>query len=173
MVRRRVAGLVLASVAVAGAAGMYLTGDKVASVTDGDTFRIENKQPIRLYGVDAPEVENCMGPEAKRRLTALILSKRVMIRQPYTDPWRRVMALVYVDGKLVNEIMVREGLAEYSGLGRDEAARMGAANSEARANKRGIFSERCYQKDPPDLKCPIKGNITLNVKTYYLPDCGH
>ena len=43
-------------------------GELVVEVVDGDTFIIQNRQPIRLYGVDAPAVEDCMGTEARQTL---------------------------------------------------------------------------------------------------------
>jgi endonuclease YncB( thermonuclease family) len=153
----------------------YFRGEKVISVYDGDTFQIENNQPIRLAGINAPEIHNCMGEDAKNALTSLILNKRVQLREPEVDQTRsRVMSLVYLNGTLINEVMVRAGLAEYENQAGSQKARMDAANTYARENHIGIYGPECYKPDPPNAHCIIKGNFdtTRYKKIYYLPRCG-
>src|SRR3989338_880674 len=96
------------------------TGEKVIEVVDGDTIFIANRQPIRLYGINAPELGNCMGKDAKTALSSLVLNKKVILREPMSDGRGRVMALVYQSGKPVNEIMVKSGLAQYRRYGGSE-----------------------------------------------------
>ena len=50
-----------------------------------------------------------------------------------------------------------------------------AANDYARNNHIGVYSPRCYQPDPPNPKCPVKGNIDdrTGEKQYLTPDCRH
>ena len=43
-------------------------GEMVTEVIDGDSFKIANKQTIRLSSLDAPAPEYCMGMEAKEAL---------------------------------------------------------------------------------------------------------
>ena len=43
-------------------------GEMVTEVIDGDSFKIKNKQTIRLSSLDAPALEYCMGKEAKYAL---------------------------------------------------------------------------------------------------------
>lgn len=151
----------------------YFKGEKVIRVLDGDTFLLESYQPIRLYGIDAPELGNCMSEDAKNALTKLIQGKRVQVREPIAEGNRRIMALVYSDKLLINEVMLRAGLAQYLGEGGSQMARLRAANDYARTNHVGIYSPLCYQPDPPNPACAIKGNddIRQNKKFYYLPDC--
>lgn len=152
----------------------YLKEEKVIEVVDGDTFIIENHQSIRLYGLNAPELENCMGQDAKHALSSLILDKRVQLREPVADQGtRRVMTLVYSDEKLINEVMIRAGFAEYENQAGSQKARMGAANTYARENHIGIFGPECYKPDPPNPTCTIKGNFdtTRYKKIYYLSQC--
>lgn len=150
--------------------------EKVVEVVDGDTFFIENRQPIRLYGINAPELDFCLGQEAKQELVKLILNKRVEIREPITDNYGRIMALVYINGKLVNEKLLRDGLAESNRSVSSQQDNMRQANDSARANKVGIFSSKCYQTEASDPKCTIKGNLNeanKNAKEYFLPQCDH
>ncbi len=154
--------------------GWYLSrGEYVTEVIDGDSFKIANKQTIRLASLDAPELEYCMGRQAKDALTKKILNKRVLLKDVKTDIYRRIIALVYVDGKLVNEYMIKNGLAVSSRQAGDENPAVRAANDYARSNKIGIFSPACWGLTPPNPKCTIKGNIDdrNKQKEYLTPDC--
>lgn len=147
---------------------------QVVEVVDGDTFFIANRQPIRLYGLDAPELINCYGAEAKKELTKQILGKQVEFREILSEgSGRRILAMVYVDGKLINESLIKNGFARYRGQGNTVTKTLKDAGEYARENKLGIYSPKCYQMDPPDPKCPIKGNIDhiKKTKSYYLPEC--
>jgi micrococcal nuclease len=174
---------ILASAALALVAGsipvahkIISPGEYVTEVVDGDTFFIQaNHQAIRVYGVDAPELGNCFSQEAKITLSRLILHKHVLLKEPLTDNYGRIMALVYVNGLSVNEYLVKNGFALYRREGGSETAAMAAANDFARTNKIGIYSPDCYQLNPPDPKCNIKGNINdrTGKKEYYTPQCGY
>jgi micrococcal nuclease len=154
----------------------YFKGEKVIEVVDGDTLIIENHQPIRLYGLNAPELDNCMGQDAKRALSSLTLGKRVQLREPVTDQGtRRVMMLVYQNGMLINEVMVRAGLAEYGHQGGSQKKRLDSANTYARDYTIGIYSPVCYQTKPPNQTCTVKGNFDdyKSEKIYFTPACDH
>ena len=81
----------------------------VTQVVDGDTFQLKSGERVRLMGVDAPEIEHCGGPEAKKVLAGLILNKNVNVEETVKEKYGRTMALVYVDGKLVNKMMLEQG----------------------------------------------------------------
>src|SRR3989344_1179297 len=153
----------------------YFVGEKVIQVIDGDSFKIANKQTIRLASLNAPETGRCMGKEATEALTKKILNKRVVLRDVKTDIYRRIIALVYVNGELVNAYMIKNGLATTTREAGDENEVVKAANDYARNNHIGVYSPRCYQPDPPNPKCVIKGNIDdrTGEKQYLTPDCRH
>jgi micrococcal nuclease len=149
-------------------------GEKVVSVIDGDSFKIANDQTVRLLSLDAPAVEFCAGEEAKKALTQKIQGKTVILKNLKTDRYGRVMAMVYVNGESVNEYMIKNGLALHLWDTSTLAKQLGEANDFARDNRLGIFSPQCYQIDPPNQKCPIKGNIDQKdkkTKTYTMPSC--
>lgn len=152
----------------------YFKGEKVVEIIDGDTFFIENHQRIRLFGVNAPELSYCMGNDAKNALSSLILGKRVHIRNPVSDRYGRIMALVYQDRTFVNDVMLRSGLAQYDGAGLREREQLYQADMYARKNKIGIYSSICTKTEPPTPTCTIKGNVntTTDHKDYFLPECG-
>lgn len=147
--------------------------ETVVEVVDGDTFFIANRQPIRLYGVDAPALPNCFGAQAHQELTRLVSGRQVQLSEPLSDHSGRIMALVYVDGESVNEHMIRGGFAMYKRQGGSETQAMKQANEYARSNSIGIFSPDCYQPAPPDPKCAIKGNYDdhRRAREYLPPGC--
>jgi len=135
---------------------------EVVRVVDGDTIIVrQQSQPpdrprvrearVRLLGIDTPETVKPnapvepWGPEATeftKRLTAegnvrLELDKRRI------DRYGRSLAYVYVGDRLLNEELVRAGLARVSVYPGDSATierRLRAAEAEARKAERGIWS---------------------------------
>jgi endonuclease YncB( thermonuclease family) len=162
---------------IAGSVGVVrraiIPGEIVTEVFDGDSFQIGHKQTIRLLAVDAPELGNCFSQEAKDGLTKKVLGKRVVLQELKTDIYRRVMALVYVDGELVNEYMAKNGFALRRSDMTSQAPIILAANNFARENKLGIFSTVCSPLTPTKQGCDIKGQISYDTgKKYYItPDC--
>lgn len=147
---------------------------KVTDVIDGDTFVTENRQRIRLFGANAPELNYCLGPESKSLLESLIKNKKILLAEPRADKWGRVLALVYQNNILVNLVMVQAGLARFEGETSSKETLFHQANNYARQNKLGVFSPTCYQtENPHNSNCNIKGNIDKGdgTKIYHLSDC--
>jgi endonuclease YncB( thermonuclease family) len=100
----------------------------VVKVTDGDTINVQNargtKLKIRLYGIDAPETEKSnkrtghvskpgqpYGEQAFRTLEGLLYHKKVTVEVMDRDRYHRLVALVWLGGKNINQEMVAEGYA--------------------------------------------------------------
>lgn len=93
----------------------------VSKVADGDTITVVTadgtRLRTRLYGIDAPEIRHGKKPgqpygeDAKRALTRMVLGKKVRLDIVLVDRYKRMVAMVYLNGKNVNEFMVRLGLA--------------------------------------------------------------
>jgi len=150
------------------------SGVYIRDVIDGDTLVTETGSRIRLLRLDAPELELCLGKESKDRLYELTVGKRVTLKEEAGDNYGRVLALVYADGKLVNETMLREGLVRYQGGSSSEKDKLQKAADEAREKSLGIYSPVCRQtKNPDNPDCSIKGNIDKanGEKTYHFPGC--
>jgi endonuclease YncB( thermonuclease family) len=169
---------VLAAVVIAGSGIAFKNFvdpyETVFRVVDGDTFILEaNKQAIRLFGIDAPELNNCYGEESLSRLSRLLSKGKVQLKEPVVDKFGRIVALVYVNGKLANETMIKEGYAAYRSEPGSGKEAMKAAHESAKSGKIGIYSSTCTDETPPDPKCAIKGNNDLdrNENLYLLPTC--
>ncbi len=168
--------LTAAGIAAAGLAFRHFVDpfETVYKIANGDTIILAaNKQAVRLFGMDAPEPKYCYGPEATAQLDKLFSKRKIQLKEPVVDHFGRIVALVYVDGKLINEAMIKDGFAAYRsepGSGKEE---MKAAHDYAVTNKIGIYSSACTDAAPPDPRCAIKGNHDLDRDEflYLLPDC--
>ena len=90
---------------------------EVASITDGDTFRVLSadgaNEPVRMIGIDAPDQGDPMWAEASTLLGSLIGERTVLLVRDQSDRDRfgRLLRYVYVGDVFVNEVMVESGLA--------------------------------------------------------------
>lgn len=75
----------------------------VVEVIDGDTFK--TLKIIRLEGVDAPELNQTGGNEAKQKLESLILDKDITYEEKARDDYARIVAQVWVNSLNVNDAM--------------------------------------------------------------------
>ena len=147
---------------------------EVERVVDGDTFVTKENQMIRLTGVDAPELENCDGPEAKKALEKIISGKKLYLKVIYKDSSDRLISHVYNDQGLVATQMAALGMAYYTQTGISDPG-LKTAYLTAKQEKIGIFSSKCTQiSNISNSKCPIKGNVHKpgNTKLYRFPGCG-
>ncbi|KJS02668.1 MAG: hypothetical protein VR65_04860 [Desulfobulbaceae bacterium BRH_c16a] len=89
-----------------------ITG-KVISVADGDTITIltSNKEQIklRLSGVDTPEGGQAWGQKAKAFTSSMVKGKQVRVEPKTIDRYGRTVAIVFVNGKNLNEQIVAYG----------------------------------------------------------------
>ena len=82
-----------------------------ARIVDGDTIVIRKTQ-IRLFGVDAPEIDHPYGQKAKWALVSLCKGKQVRAELVETDAHGRTVAKCYLpDGRDISAEMVKLGMA--------------------------------------------------------------
>lgn len=82
-----------------------------AYVVDGDTVVIQKTQ-IRLFGVDAPEMEHPYGKKAKWALVSLCKGQTIRAEITDKDAYDRTVARCYLpDGRDLSAEMVKLGLA--------------------------------------------------------------
>ena len=96
---------------------------RVASVTDGDTIRVEidgENLAVRYIGIDTPEVRDPVepyGPEASAANERLVAGREVVLERDVSDVDRfdRLLRHVWIESEegwiLVNLELVRQGMA--------------------------------------------------------------
>lgn len=133
---------------------------EVISVTDGDTIRVRidgQSVPIRYIGIDTPETVDprrdvqCFGREASAFNAKLVAGKVVELEKDVseTDRFQRLLRYVYVDGKMVNEELVRGGFAISSSYPPDVKYqdRLRALEVEARTKGVGLWAANVCGRD--------------------------
>lgn len=99
---------------VAGAGESPRLAGTVTDVVDGDTVDVQLASGpirIRLHAIDAPELGQADGPEAKRALAALVLRKPVMVEPYEQDSYDRLVARLWLGRLDVDAEMIRRGHA--------------------------------------------------------------
>ena len=94
---------------------------RVERVVSGQTIEIADRslavpvlEPIRLIGIQAPDIrQKPWGQEARIQLEKLTLGQEVLLEFDIQqkDKFDRLLAYIWLGGKLINEYMVKEGLA--------------------------------------------------------------
>jgi len=94
---------------------------QLAYVIDGDTIAAKGKdRRMRLFGVDAAEINEGGGPEAKYELQKILTGgcfEYVVVAQ---DKYGRDVVRIWAGGREVNRTLIDEGIAkEYCRYSRD------------------------------------------------------
>jgi micrococcal nuclease len=125
----------------------------VERVVDGDTLLLTNGARVRLQGIDAPEsvkpehpVEP-WGPEASAFAKELLAEGKVRLQfdRQRKDQHGRFLAYVWSGDRMLNEALVRAGLARFEAgyrYSQTMKRRLRRAEDEAKAARRGIWSGR-------------------------------
>ncbi|MGC8792228.1 MAG: thermonuclease family protein [Bryobacteraceae bacterium] len=118
---------------------------RVVRILDGDTIEVlKDGRPVRvrLYGIDCPERGQAFGTVARRFTGDLAFSQNVILRTHGTDRYGRLLAdVILPDGRVLNQELVRAGLAWWYREYAPEARELAALESEARAARRGLWAD--------------------------------
>lgn len=117
---------------------------RVTRIIDADTIEVRLKTGqirVRLYAIDAPEMDQPWGPEATQALSKLVLRQTVEIEPVEEDTDGRIVATVFVGDDDVNADLVRSGDA-WAFRPQMTKADEGLCDleSQARAARRGLWS---------------------------------
>lgn len=118
----------------------YLTVEEkgvCTTVVDGDTIYLDNGKKIRFVGVNTPERGVTGYQASKEFVKKFCLNKEVGINRDdkkYTDKYGRTLAVVIVDGKNLNEMLLKEGLAEVMYIPPSEFSPYSWAGNSAQSN---------------------------------------
>lgn len=134
--------VVLLLCAIASADGLY----QVSRVIDGDTVELLDGRRVRLQGVDAPELRQEYGSQAKRTLEILILDRTVSLVDEKPSAFGRVQGRLQWRDIDVGEAMLDRGYAwtdtrYVSGTLRQ---RYQAKQDQARLRRNGLWSAASY-----------------------------
>jgi endonuclease YncB( thermonuclease family) len=152
--------IVLALLASVAASAADLAG-RVVDVTDGDTLTLldasKKQQKIRLAGIDAPALKQPFGEQAKKNLSDLLNNRQVTVEWDKLDRSKRIIGKVFFQPELcaspaclektdANYQQIAAGMAwldkpTESALSPVDRDRYAAAEKQARAAKRGLWSD--------------------------------
>jgi endonuclease YncB( thermonuclease family) len=123
---------------------------KVVGISDGDSVTLLGPQNlqfrVRLVEIDAPELGQDFGRRAREALSTMAIQKEVRAEIRARDRFGRALADLYLDGRHINEQMLRDGFAWHSPrtMSRQQLA---AAEADARQARRGLWQDA--QPTPP------------------------
>ena len=150
-------------VTLAGQAAPAQLEGRASRVVDGDSLWLELPAPaapveLRLEGIDAPEICQAWGPEAKRALADLVLGKQVQVSTVGRDTYGRTLGTVHLDAQNINKLMVQEGHAWSTRYKYDRGPYV-ADERMARALSRGLNREggAVMPRDFRQLHGPCEG----------------
>src|SRR2546426_1929918 len=118
---------------------------RVVGVTDGDTIKVMHNgkaEKIRLHGIDCPEKAQPYGTKAKQFTSQLVFGKEVTVKDYGLDNnrFKRTLGeIVLPDGRVVNEELLRAGLAWWYRKYVPNRVDLAALEEEARTAKRGLW----------------------------------
>lgn len=88
---------------------------KVTEVIDGDTYEIRRTDgssvTVRLYGIDCPEDDQSYGDKATQRVRDKILNHTLRVEKITIGTYGRTIARVYYNSEMINEWLIKNGLA--------------------------------------------------------------
>lgn len=114
----------------------------VVRVSDGDTMDVRigdgSLVRVRLYGVDAPELSQTFGGEARRYAAATVLKRNVQVHQKDIDKYGRLVGQIFVDGRDLGLELLQAGMVWWYRQYCDDPL-YGQAQDSAQQQRRGLW----------------------------------
>ena len=139
-------GILFALLLLAFSSPAFAWTGKVTGVADGDTITVLHdgkSEKIRLHGIDTPERQQAYGNKAKALTNSLVRGRTIEVMPQTVDRYGRTVALVYVDGQSLNELLIRNGYAwVYQKYCKDSFCSEWSRLEElARSQKKGMWQD--------------------------------
>jgi endonuclease YncB( thermonuclease family) len=151
MMRLLLCAVLACTVATAGAATFEA---QVTHVTDGDTVWVRppggTPESLRISGIDAPEICQAFGREAREALAARVLRRQVVVEPTGHDDYLRLLAQLKLDDEDVGAWLVAQGFA-WSHRWRRRPGPYAALEKLARREHRGLWAQASPQ-DPREFR---------------------
>lgn len=127
----------------------------VSRVTDGDTVWVRpdgggRPRKVRITGIDAPEICQSHGPEARAALQRTLQRERVAVETLAVDDYRRPLVRLSHQGQDMARWMVLQGHA-WSYRYRQNPGPYAQEEAQARQARRGLFA-RADAERPYDFR---------------------
>lgn len=129
---------------------LILENTLVKYVIDGDTIVLADNSKVRYIGINSPELDNngkmeCFAQNAKNFNKQLVENQIVSLEKDISDKdkYGRILRYVYLDGTLINEILISQGFAKADTVPPDTkyASIFKQAEKEALQDSRGLWKE--------------------------------
>ena len=136
----------------------------ITKTSDGDTVQAitpeGTKLKVRLYGIDAPETAKGkiqgepFGNDARNYLASLVSQRSVRVEIHDIDRYRRMVAILWLGERNVNQEMITAGMAEayVEYLKQPYRAPFIQAEQEAKAQGKGIWSQGNSYERPSQFR---------------------
>ncbi|WP_296675983.1 thermonuclease family protein [Rhodoferax sp.] len=128
---------------------------RATAVPDGDTLWVQpanggRPRKLRLLGIDAPEVCQQGGEDARRALQQLVDDVQLQVDVRHTDDYGRGLARIHADGRDIAAVMVQRGHA-WSSRWRRSAGPYAVQERMARSAGLGLFAHPAPE-NPRDFR---------------------
>lgn len=146
-------------------------------IHDGDTVTINAKNgtwfKVRLWGIDAPELDQPGGKEAMLELIQLVGRKTVTVSVKDRDRYGRIVGVITYWNRDINREMIQRGHAWYYEQYAPDQKNYADAEQEAKEKKAGLWKsknppippwewrKRKRKKQAPRLERPEDNSVTL------------
>ncbi len=124
---------------------------KVVRVSDGDTCDVQlgsgQTMRVRIYGIDAPELAQAFGREARKYLDLRIFRQEVTVEKFYDDQYGRCVGRILLDGQDIALELLREGIVwHYVQYCSDQSYAI--AERLARESRKGLWQNSSAGEEP-------------------------
>jgi len=159
-----ITALLILCAAAAQAAPLRTVTATITKITDGDTVQAVTpegtKLKVRLYGIDAPETAKGkipgepFGNDAQNYLATLVGQQTVRIEIRDVDRYRRMVAILWLEDRNVNQEMISAGMAEayVEYLKQPYRTPFIQAEQKAKAQAKGIWSQGNNYERPSQFR---------------------
>jgi micrococcal nuclease len=141
----------------------------VVKVHDGDSVTITqqgNRVSVRLKGIDAPELSQSFGPEARQKLEGIVLNRPVKVSYSKKDQYGRLIGRIYTDECLdVSLHQITAGMAWFYSayqceLPKNIRAQFKTSHEQARVAGIGLWAQK--HSEPPWVYRSGKNTVVPN-----------